>query len=100
MSRTGTSTPEVTNAEAAAASSVSSLRRASARFRGAADSLTTCHSTGLGKRNHVPYVGERNKVPFDPGCQTNGGTAMPHTPRFGIMTAPAQVDYHDILRVW
>jgi alkanesulfonate monooxygenase SsuD/methylene tetrahydromethanopterin reductase-like flavin-dependent oxidoreductase (luciferase family) len=27
---------------------------------------------------------------------------MSHTPRpsFGIMTAPAQVDYHDILRVW
>ena len=27
---------------------------------------------------------------------------MPHTsaPRFGIMTAPSQVDYHDILRVW
>lgn len=27
---------------------------------------------------------------------------MPHTPRpsFGIMTAPMQVDYHDILRVW
>ncbi|MFJ9537603.1 LLM class flavin-dependent oxidoreductase [Streptomyces sp. NPDC101225] len=27
---------------------------------------------------------------------------MPHTtrPRFGIMTAPQQVDYHDLLRVW
>src|SRR3954453_19070329 len=27
---------------------------------------------------------------------------MPHTPRprFGIMNAPSQVDYHDILRVW
>ncbi|MER6546091.1 LLM class flavin-dependent oxidoreductase [Streptomyces sp. NPDC001250] len=27
---------------------------------------------------------------------------MPHTPRprFGIMTAPSQVDYHDVLRVW
>ena len=27
---------------------------------------------------------------------------MPQTPRprFGIMTAPSQVDYHDILRVW
>lgn len=27
---------------------------------------------------------------------------MPHTsrPRFGIMTAPMQVDYHDVLRVW
>ncbi|MFJ6836935.1 LLM class flavin-dependent oxidoreductase [Streptomyces sp. NPDC091209] len=27
---------------------------------------------------------------------------MPHTPRtsFGIMTAPSQVDYHDLLRVW
>jgi alkanesulfonate monooxygenase SsuD/methylene tetrahydromethanopterin reductase-like flavin-dependent oxidoreductase (luciferase family) len=27
---------------------------------------------------------------------------MPHTsqPRFGIMTAPMQVDYHDLLRVW
>ncbi|MFJ4831240.1 LLM class flavin-dependent oxidoreductase [Streptomyces sp. NPDC088747] len=27
---------------------------------------------------------------------------MPHTPRpsFGIMTAPTQVDYHEILRVW
>ncbi|WP_106399846.1 LLM class flavin-dependent oxidoreductase [Actinocorallia populi] len=27
---------------------------------------------------------------------------MPHTPptRFGIMTAPAQVGYHDVLRVW
>lgn len=29
---------------------------------------------------------------------------MPHThttrPRFGIMTAPQQVDYHDVLRVW
>src|SRR3954447_22775723 len=24
----------------------------------------------------------------------------PLTPRFGIMTAPSQVDYHDILRVW
>lgn len=22
------------------------------------------------------------------------------TPRFGIMTAPMQVDYHDALRVW
>src|SRR5690349_23594564 len=29
-------------------------------------------------------------------------TLMPQTPRprFGIMTAPSQVDYHDILRVW
>ena len=28
--------------------------------------------------------------------------AMPHTPRprFGIMTAPMHVDYHDVLRVW
>jgi alkanesulfonate monooxygenase SsuD/methylene tetrahydromethanopterin reductase-like flavin-dependent oxidoreductase (luciferase family) len=25
---------------------------------------------------------------------------QPLTPRFGIMTAPSQVDYHDILRVW
>jgi len=27
---------------------------------------------------------------------------MPHTlaPRFGIGTAPQQVDYHDLLRVW
>src|SRR6266699_3046792 len=27
---------------------------------------------------------------------------MPQTPRprFGIMTAPSQVDYHDVLRVW
>jgi alkanesulfonate monooxygenase SsuD/methylene tetrahydromethanopterin reductase-like flavin-dependent oxidoreductase (luciferase family) len=27
---------------------------------------------------------------------------MPHTshPRFGILTAPMQVDYHDVLRVW
>jgi alkanesulfonate monooxygenase SsuD/methylene tetrahydromethanopterin reductase-like flavin-dependent oxidoreductase (luciferase family) len=27
---------------------------------------------------------------------------MPHTPRprFGIMTAPTQVEYHDVLRVW
>src|SRR5260370_38934706 len=27
---------------------------------------------------------------------------MPYTPRprFGIMTAPSQVDYHDVLRVW
>lgn len=27
---------------------------------------------------------------------------MPHAPRprFGIMTAPSQVDYHDVLRVW
>jgi alkanesulfonate monooxygenase SsuD/methylene tetrahydromethanopterin reductase-like flavin-dependent oxidoreductase (luciferase family) len=25
---------------------------------------------------------------------------QPLAPRFGIMTAPAQVDYHDILRVW
>ncbi len=27
---------------------------------------------------------------------------MPHTsrPRFGIMTAPSQVDYQDVLRVW
>src|SRR6202140_1629636 len=32
--------------------------------------------------------------------RTNG--AMPQTPRprFGIMTAPSQVDYHDVLRVW
>src|ERR1022692_1389498 len=37
MSRTGTSTPEAMKAAAAAASSVSSLRRASARFRGADD---------------------------------------------------------------
>src|SRR4051812_8527245 len=25
---------------------------------------------------------------------------MPQPPRFGIMTAPQQVDYHDLLRVW
>jgi hypothetical protein len=27
---------------------------------------------------------------------------MPQTPRprFGIMTAPSQVGYHDVLRVW
>src|SRR5688572_18348669 len=37
MSRTGTSTPELTNAAAAASSRASSLRRASARFRGAGD---------------------------------------------------------------
>src|SRR3981189_2233147 len=38
MSRTGASTPEAMKAAAAASSSVSSLRRASARFRGADDS--------------------------------------------------------------
>src|SRR5260370_7591089 len=37
MSRTGASTPEVMKVAAAASSSVSSLRRASARFRGADD---------------------------------------------------------------
>src|SRR5258708_37832838 len=31
-----------------------------------------------------------------------GPTSMPQTPRphFGIMTAPSQVGYHDVLRVW
>lgn len=27
-------------------------------------------------------------------------TQPPTTPRFGIMTAPSQVEYHDLLRVW
>src|SRR5258705_5305666 len=26
--------------------------------------------------------------------------SQPPRPRFGIMTAPSQVDYHDVLRVW
>ncbi len=64
MSRTGTSTPEAMNAAAAASRSVSSLRRASARFRGADDpdplsmpATAPLPPSPLGKRNRVPYVG-------------------------------------------
>ncbi len=34
------------------------------------------------------------------GESTNGPAALSSGPHFGIMTAPSQVDYHDILRVW
>src|SRR4051812_31151350 len=51
----------------------------------------------------------RKRVPFNLWRRPVGAAgvertkaSMPHTtpPRFGIMTAPSQVDYHDILRVW
>src|SRR5487761_1161491 len=32
--------------------------------------------------------------------RTNGPMPQTPRPRFGIMTAPSQVDYHDVLRVW
>jgi alkanesulfonate monooxygenase SsuD/methylene tetrahydromethanopterin reductase-like flavin-dependent oxidoreductase (luciferase family) len=32
--------------------------------------------------------------------RTNDSMSHPSRPRFGIMTAPMQVDYHDVLRVW
>src|SRR4051794_38179599 len=35
-----------------------------------------------------------------PGERTNGSMTHPSRPRFGIMTAPMQVGYHDVLRVW
>src|SRR5215469_10299423 len=75
ISRTGTLTPDSTNAAAAASSSVASFRRASARFRGAAarDPLSPPAAIQLPpsrsiarlvKRNKVPYLGYRNTVPL------------------------------------
>lgn len=34
------------------------------------------------------------------GETTKGPTSHSSRPRFGIMTAPSQVDYHEVLRVW
>jgi hypothetical protein len=70
-----------------------------------------------GERYVLAAIDQANQVPHPSGSmfrlnlgnapvgaagaeRTNG--SMPHTPRprFGIMTAPSQVDYHDVLRVW
>src|SRR4029077_13049519 len=95
-------------------------RRASARLRGAAvpDPLspptTQLPPSRLAKRNNVPYDPFRNTVPFlqdarsgerAPGRASRAHlteTFMPqaHLPSFGIVTAPMQVRYQDILRVW
>src|SRR4051812_10237207 len=70
MSRTGASTPDATKAAAAASSNVFSLRRASARFRGAGacdpSSRAATAPLPLDKRNVVPYVGlsERRSASF------------------------------------
>src|SRR6201992_1242678 len=103
MSRTGASTPEVTNTAAAASSRVCSLRRASARFRGNV-SVTGSLSPLIDKRNIAAYV-ERSSVPLvmmpEPARQEQPTMAPTTTqPSFGLATAPQQVSYHDVLRVW
>src|SRR5690349_96094 len=84
MSRTGASTPEATKAAVAASSRACSLRRASTR-------RVTIDSP-FANRNMVPYR-DRSSVPFQ-------GRGRWHVATFGIMTAPMQVDYADVQRVW
>src|SRR5580700_3945599 len=122
ISRTGALTPDSTNAAAAASSSVASFRRASARFRGGAaapgplaPTTTRSPPSRLVKRNKVPYLGYRNMVPFVQDARSGEPAPSPHSklasshgepmpqaplPSFGIATAPMQVSYQDILRVW
>src|SRR5580700_10303097 len=122
ISRTGALTPDSTNAAAAASSSVASFRRASARFRGGAaapgplaPTTTRSPPSRLAKRNKVPYRGYRNMVPFVQDARSGEPAPSPHLklasphgepmpqaplPSFGITTAPMQVSYQDILRVW
>jgi hypothetical protein len=47
---------------------------------------------------HLPAAASTRMPPRSE--RTNGPMPQTSRPRFGIMTAPSQVDYHDILRVW
>src|ERR1700756_804445 len=121
MSRTGASTPEVTNTLAAASSRVCSLRRASARFRGdvravgpsTSGTLSVPLSASLQNRNYVPYAATEQgsachcaraqnepHVVADEAGRTNEAMSDTNGPQFGIMTAPSQVSYGEVLRVW
>src|SRR5258705_9996008 len=77
MSRTGASTPEVTKTAAAASSSVLSLRRASARLRGAACPAPPSLSF---------------TAPFPPLLSLSNGTAFPIVigTRFRLLMMPEQ----------
>src|ERR1700759_731716 len=90
MSRTGASTPEVTNTAAAAASSACWLRRASARC-------------GLRSGTSLRIVGGASfRLSSMPAIMPQEMDQLTPTtrPSFGIATAPQQVSYHELLQVW
>src|SRR6516165_892292 len=121
MSRTGTLTPDSTNALAATSSSTASFRRASARFRGAATGPLSPPATAQqpplpGLPNGTEFRMFLSGTPFrlsrmpDPATRAPVRTSQAHftensmppasRPSFGITTAPMQVSYQDIQRVW
>src|ERR1700712_4450582 len=94
----GASTPVATNAAAAASSRASSLRRASARRRGTSSVRATSPLSPLsvGTVFRIVLRGTTFRLCMVPAERTSD---MPR-PSFGIVTAPQQVTYDDVLRVW
>src|SRR5579862_1220546 len=114
MSRAGAVTPDPTATAAAAFSSAASFRRASARFRGATTSESaTVQLPPRGLPNgtwfRIVFIGTSFRFHQDarsgqpaPSRAPAGSSHLTENlmPSFGIVTAPMQVSYQDILRVW
>src|SRR3984957_9013319 len=100
MSRTGASTPEATKAAAAAASRLASLRCASDRFRGASASVAPSAMGPSRLKSGTLFRNVSIGTVFRLLDRRGGCMSATSVVRFGIGTAPQQVSYDDIVRVW